>query len=164
MEKIVENKLKIGKSLVHVFHHRVTKEDAMYLLAMHLYEGGYVKASFGAAVLEREKVFPTGLPTEPVGVAIPHTDAEHVRVSALAIGILPYPVLFQEMGSVDEEIRVNIISILAIADPTLVVPVLRNLALIYQDVEFLASLMNSGSEERVLHLLKSRIPDVIELV
>lgn len=164
MESVVESKLKIGKNLVHLFHDEVTKEDALRVLSTLLYEGGYVRASFGSAVLEREKVFPTGLPTEPVGIAIPHTDPEHVLVSALAVGVLSHPVLFHEMGSLDDEIPVSIISMMAISDPASVVPVLRNLALVYQDSEFLSSLKDSRNEEMVLHLLKERIPDVVELV
>ena len=164
MESVVESKLKIGKNLVRLFHGDVTKENAIQVLATLLYEGGYVRASFGAAILEREKVFPTGLPTEPIGIAIPHTDPEHVLVSALAVGVLSHPVLFHEMGSLDDEVRVSIISMMAISDPASVVPVLRNLALVYQDPEFLSSLKDSGDEETVLYLLRSRIPDVVELV
>lgn len=164
MASVVETKLKIGKNLVHLFHDNVTKEEAIRVLALLLYEGGYVRSSFGAAVLEREKVFPTGLPTEPVGIAIPHTDPEHVLVSALAVGVLSHPVPFHEMGSLDDEIPVSIISMMAISDPTAVVAVLRNLALVYQDAEFLTSLKDSSNEETVLQLLKNRIPDVIELV
>lgn len=164
MDKVVENKLKIGKQLVQVFHEKVTREHAITSLAARLYESGYVKATFGPAVLEREKIFPTGLPTEPVGVAIPHTDTEHVNMSALAVGILSSPVRFQEMGSEDSEVSVNIISMMAISDPKSVMPVLRNLALAYQDHEFLQSLKDSTNEETVLDLFQRRIPDVIELI
>ena len=164
MEKVAQSKLKIEKNLVHVFNESVTKDEAINTLATHLRDHGYVKESFGAAVLEREKVFPTGLPTEPVGVAIPHTDAEHVLTSALAVGILAHPVTFQEMGSLDLTVDVHIISMMAISDPKAVMPVLRNLALVFQDHEFLASLKNSSNQQMVLDLLKRRIPDVVELV
>jgi PTS system galactitol-specific IIA component len=164
METVVQSKLKIEKNLVHVFNTSVTREEAINTLATHLLENGYVKDSFAKAVLEREKVFPTGLPTEPVGVAIPHTDAEHVLASALAVGILSHPVTFLEMGSLDVTVDVHIISMMAISDPKAVMPVLRNLALAYQDHEFLASLKNSRDQQMVLDLFKTRIPDVIELV
>jgi len=64
----------------------------------------------------------------------------------------------------DIEVNVHIISMMAISDPKSVMPVLRNLALAYQDHEFLASLKNSTNQEMVLDLFKERIPDVIELV
>jgi PTS system galactitol-specific IIA component len=164
MEQVVESKLKIGVNLVHVFHERVTREHAIRMLATALYDGGYVKESYIAAVLEREKEYPTGLPTTPIGVAIPHTDSEHVYGSALAVGILSEAIAFQEMGSVDSEVSVHIISMMAIADPKSVMPVLRTLALAYQDPGFLTLLKRSGSEQAVLDLLSARIPDVIERI
>jgi mannitol/fructose-specific phosphotransferase system IIA component (Ntr-type) len=68
------------------------------------------------------------------------------------------------MGSLDVEVNIHIISMMAIADPKSVMPVLRNLALAYQDHEFLAFLKDATSQEMVLDVLKARIPDVIELV
>lgn len=163
MEKIVENRLKISRNIVYVFHERVGRDEALKLLAVRLYESGYVRESFGTAVLRREKTFPTGLPTEPVGVAIPHTDSEHVNVSALAVGVLTYPVPFQEMGSLESEVDVRIISMMAISDPKSVMPVLRALALAYQDREFLSSLKDCQDEEMILSVFQARIPEVIEL-
>ena len=51
------------------------REEAIGKMAKELYKKGYVKESYINAILDREKVFPTGLPTEEVGVAIPHTDS-----------------------------------------------------------------------------------------
>lgn len=39
-----------------------------------LKEKGYVRDSFLDAILAREKAYPTGLPTLPVAIALPHTD------------------------------------------------------------------------------------------
>ena len=44
-------------------------------LSQKLIQKGYVKDSFEAALLEREKEFPTGLQLENTAVAIPHTYA-----------------------------------------------------------------------------------------
>lgn len=160
----MENKLKLGTKLVHFFTGCVTREEAISTLAALLYEAGYVKDSYRSAVIEREKVFPTGLPTQPVGVAIPHTDTEHVISCAVAIGILSQPVVFQEMGSFDGEVNVEIMSMLAIPDPKTVMPILRQLALTYQDAELLGKLRDSSGPEMVVDLLKARIPEVIEVV
>lgn len=163
MEKVVENRLKISRDIVHVFRERVGREDSINVLAARLYRSGYVKETFGPAVLLREKSFPTGLPTEPVGVAIPHTDSEHVNTSALAVGVLTYPVPFQEMGSLETEVEVRIISMMAICDPKSVMPILRTLALAYQDREFLTTLKDCSSAQMILDLFQARIPDVVEL-
>ena len=71
-----------------------------------LVEKGWVKDTYPGAVIEREKVFPTGLPMEAMGVAIPHTDAIHVNKKAVFCGILDKPVDFVVMG--DDEATVSV--------------------------------------------------------
>jgi PTS system galactitol-specific IIA component len=164
VKAIVDSKLTLSGGLVYIFDEAVTKEDAIRTLASLLHVGGYVKDSFCAAVLAREEVFPTGLPTEPVGVAIPHTDTEHVNKSALAVGILKQPVIFTEMGTDDGLVKVEIITMMAISDPNAVMPVLRDLAMVYQDPDFLSKLKAAEDQADILDLCKSRLSDVIELV
>ena len=88
--------------------------DAIRALGTLLYHQGYVRDTFVEAVLEREKSFPTGLPTAEIQVAIPHADVEHVVKPGIAIGILEEPVEFGEMGSEDQKVRVKIICMLAV--------------------------------------------------
>lgn len=160
----MDNKLKLGKQLVLFFKEPVTREEAISKLAAQLLDCGYVRESFLSGVIEREKIFPTGLPTQPVGVAIPHTDIEHVITSAIAVGILSHPVTFKEMGSEDGEVNVEVISMLAISDPQSIMSVIRSLAMTYQDQSFLQKLKNAKDREMVVSLFKQRIPDVIEVV
>ena len=82
-----------------------TREEALAELAKMLMANNYVHASFAQAVLHRENEFPTGLPTNPVGVAIPHTDIEHVISPAIAVSILANPVQFNEMGNPDNQVE-----------------------------------------------------------
>jgi len=124
-----------------------------------------VKDSFSQACLEREKVFPTGLPTEPFGIAIPHTDCVHVNRGAIAVGVLPEPVQFVEMGCLDESyVDAHAIVVLAIADPEAVTTVLRELAMSFQDAEFLIGLKEARSADTVLELFASKTPNVVEIV
>ena len=60
--------------------------EIIQIMAENLVDQGLVKESFVPAILKREDEFPTGLPTEGVSVAIPHTDAEHVRKKTLSVG------------------------------------------------------------------------------
>ena len=132
-------------------------------LASLLEAGGYVKDSFKEAVIEREKVFPTGLPTQLIGIAIPHTDAEHVNRGAMAVGILSDPVVFNEMGNLDSTVDVSVISMLAIANPDLLISVLRQLAASFQDKEFLVGLKSARTADEVLGQYKRVIPNVVDL-
>lgn len=79
-------------------------------------EQGYVRASFLDAVVARERLFPTGLPT-PLPVAIPHADAEHVVRPGLAAVTLDPPVDFGEMGGSGEVVAVRLVVVLLVDDP-----------------------------------------------
>lgn len=161
----MSGKLELSASLVHFFDAPVTRDEAILQLASQLEEQGYVKATFGQACIEREKVFPTGLPTEPYGIAIPHTDCEHVNRGAIAVGILPETVQFQEMGCLDDTfVDAHAIVVLAISDPEAVTGVLRELALSFQDADFLTGLKEARSAKTVLDLFAHQTPNVIEVV
>ena len=59
------------------------KFETLEAMGKLMVEKGFVKESYIEAVQEREKVFPTGLPMEALGVAIPHTDSIHVNKKAV---------------------------------------------------------------------------------
>ena len=66
-----------GKSIPKIEGFLATKslrDDVLNEMADYLAAKGAVKPSYGAAVIARENVFPTGIPCEPIGVAIPHSD------------------------------------------------------------------------------------------
>ena len=88
-----------------------TSHEVIERLSKLLYKGGYVKDSFLDAVIEREKQYATGIPLDPVGIAIPHTDGIHVKKRAVAVGILANPIKFGTMGG-DGEIDVEGYSVL----------------------------------------------------
>ena len=44
-----------------------------------------------------------------IGIAIPHTDKEHVIKGAVAIGVLKEPVHFYQMGTNDENVSAKLI-------------------------------------------------------
>ncbi len=74
-------------------------EAAIRALARLLHSAGRVHASFEAAAVARELRSPTGLPFEPLAVALPHAEPEHVVSPAIAIATLAAPVRFREMGA-----------------------------------------------------------------
>jgi PTS system galactitol-specific IIA component len=82
-----------------------SREEIIRKLGALLRANRFVKDTFIDAVLEREIVFPTGLQTTTVGVAIPHTDAEHVIKSTVGIATLESEVVFMGMGYPDLEIH-----------------------------------------------------------
>jgi galactitol PTS system EIIA component len=113
------------------------KVEVIERLAGLLLEGGYVKESYLPNVLVRETIMPTGLQTKAGGVAIPHTDSEHVIRSVMAIGLLKSPVNFKNMANPSEVVKVNLVFLLAIAEKQAVIQVLSQLAEMFLDPDVL---------------------------
>jgi PTS system galactitol-specific IIA component len=84
-------------------------EGAIRALARALHGAGYVKDTFEAAAVARERRSPTGLPFEGGAVALPHAEPEHVVSPALAVATLVRPVKFREMGSPATQLDVALV-------------------------------------------------------
>jgi galactitol PTS system EIIA component len=129
------------------------KEEAVHQLADLMYQQGYVKKSFADAVLEREKKFPTGLPTEEINVAIPHTDTEHTIKPAIGVGVLKSPIEFYEIGTNDKKVYPEIIFLLSIVNPEDQVRWLQRLVTLFQTKGFLRKVKDSSSVDACYRLL-----------
>lgn len=119
-----------------------TDQQALDILGGHLLKEGIVKESYLPAVKEREVNFSTGLQFEEMGIAIPHTDAEHVNVAAIGIGVLKKPVEFKFMGMPEVPVETEMIFMMAIKEA-------------HSQVEFLQALMDVFSTEGRLEALKA---------
>lgn len=128
------------------------QEEVINHLGGLLFEEGYVDSDFCDAVIEREKEFSTGLPVEPFGVAIPHTDASHVKNSAVAIGVLTRPIPFGVMGG-EGKINVEIVFLMAIKDCESQVAMLQSLAEIVQNKNVMQKLRSINDPISASNLL-----------
>jgi PTS system galactitol-specific IIA component len=106
-------------------------ESALRALAGLALEAGFVRPSFPAALLERERHYPTGLPTE-VPVAIPHADAEHVLRPGLGVATLATPVRVGLMGTPGQSIDARVIVLLLVDRPHTQVALLSRLVEAFQ--------------------------------
>lgn len=126
-----------------------TRDEALRALADRLVDVGAVRETYPSAVLDREEVYPTGLDLGAVGVAIPHTDAEHVITPQLGFMSLDEPVLFNEMGTEDGHIGVSIIIMLALPKADEQVPMLQKLVAMFESGETIKNLMSAKSSEEI---------------
>ena len=55
-------------------------EGCIRSLTKAMVEEGCASPEYAEDVIRRERTFPTGLPTEPIGVAIPHADPDHLTL------------------------------------------------------------------------------------
>jgi galactitol PTS system EIIA component len=155
-------KLSLSENNIVFFKNSSSKLDVLSNLAQCLYSSGFVRESFLQAVQDRETIFPTGLPTEPYGVAIPHTDFEHVVSNSLAVGLLKDPVEFVEMGSSDGKlIKVNLVIMLAVAEKESIIPVLRKLITILKDHQLLNDILVTKNSGELFSLLMKEFEDLV---
>lgn len=149
-----KNIITIDQSLIDIGIDDDNAEKIIRRLASLLEKNGYVKNTFAQAVVDREKIFPTGLPFQ-IGVAIPHTDAEHVVTNAIALGTLNQPIEFFEMGTNDKKIDVSIICLLAIKDPDMIIKTLRDLIKTFQDEMLLKRIFQSKNPNEIIKIFKA---------
>ena len=72
-----------------VFHNLKASDniEVLQLMGDAMIQEGYGEEGFTEAVLKREKDYPTGLDVNGIGVAIPHTDAEHVKKEGISTAV-----------------------------------------------------------------------------
>jgi len=134
----------------------LTSEDVIKSLSERLYHAGYVKQQFAEAVINRERKFPTGLPSE-IPVAIPHCDPAYCNHSAIALGLLRNPVAFVEMGGDNQTVLVDIVFLLALNDPDQQIEWLKRLANFFGKPNLLKDLRDSTSNLEAAELLSKHL-------
>ena len=122
-------------------------EEAIRCGAGAMLRDGFVKSSFADACIEREKIYPTGLPT-PIPVAIPHTDAEHVKEDCVCFLRLHKPVAFTRMD-MDESIDCRLVVNMALGSGKKQVTMLAVLMKLLQNETLVTQCMERpGAEVR----------------
>lgn len=121
-----------------------------------LLDKGYVKESFREAVIEREKVFPTGIKTGTINIAIPHADSEHVLAPAIAATVLSNPIYFNRMDMPDQKIPVKIVFMLAIKNSNEQLSSLKELMELLQSLYLLESLYKARTPKEFPTILQSK--------
>ncbi|WP_299090952.1 PTS sugar transporter subunit IIA [uncultured Metabacillus sp.] len=132
-------------------------EEVITFLYEKLKDLNYVKESFLQAILERENVYPTGLPLANMGVAIPHTDPEHIVSPMISFAKLYKPVQFQMMGNPGETVDADIVFMLAIKEPEKQLVMLERLMGVFQNEETMSRLQDAKSAEAVTNILNKEL-------
>lgn len=132
-----------------------TNLEALDVMSSLMYKEGMVKDSFADAVAKREEVYATGLELLDMGIAMPHTDAEHVITPAIALGILEKPVQFCGMGEPDKQIEVEIIFMLAIKEAHSQLKILQALLKVFQQEGRLTALKACKTKKEAADMLSA---------
>lgn len=130
------------------------KEGIFRLLSDELLSKNLVKEDFFEGIINREQVFPTGLVIGGIGVAIPHTDSIYVERSQVAFMSLEKPIIFYEMGSIDKEIEVQLIFMLALKEPHEQLSMLQKLIDMFQKKGVLSKFLEIEHTDQFIKIIQ----------
>lgn len=90
--------------------------DVLSLLAEYATKYNLVKKGYKDALLEREKLYPTGIKAIK-GIAIPHADQEYTKKETVIVVTLDKPCLFKAMGGgCGQEVKVEVLFLLILSE------------------------------------------------
>lgn len=122
-------------------------------------EKGYILSDFCGDLIEREKIYPTGLETV-IPIAIPHVGTNCVQ-SFFSLATLKDPIEFNNMADPDETLSVKIVFLFGIVDPSEQVDILRKLSEIFQKKEILEAISAAEKDMDLMDIMKRELEDFI---
>ncbi|MGX7417286.1 PTS sugar transporter subunit IIA [Carnobacterium gallinarum] len=138
-----------------------SEEELFKIVAARLLELDYVYPDYVAGITTREQEFPTGLITQYLTIALPHSDTQYVKKPFIYIVRLQEPVLVRQMGD-NQEMLVKDIFFLGIKEPTKQVGLLQLLMTLFQSEEFVRALKNEERCEEVYTLFVEKVAELEE--
>lgn len=134
-----------------------SRDQVFSLVSKKLKEKDVVKSSFEAAIEKREQNYPTGLNLgNGIGVAIPHTDPEHIIENQIAFVSLKNPVEFRQMGSETEVVPVKLVFVLCLKEAHKQLKMLQDLMQLFGNEEIIKGFLNCNNESDFINIINSK--------
>lgn len=131
-------------------------KEVLQIMGDAMIQEGYGEEGFTEALLEREKDYPTGLDVDGIGVAIPHTDAEHVKKEGISIAVLDQPIAFDAMGEDDCQVPVKIVIMFTVAGKDKHIDRLLQILDMIKDEQILKGLLEATNKEEIRTAIQKR--------
>jgi galactitol PTS system EIIA component len=147
----------IDKKLILIHVQAKEKGEVLKKLAELLEDAGFVKDTYYDAVAAREAKYPTGLPTQPMAIAIPHCDAEHCIKPAIAVATLQQPVEFGIMGDEGGAVNVNVVFLLALDKKTDQAEFLGKLSNLFQNGDMIEHIARCPDSAEIASLVSNYV-------
>ncbi len=147
----------VEKDLILINDQSETQDELFKKVSELLMKKNIVKKSYYNALLEREAVFPTGINTEPINVAIPHTDNKHIKKASLMVVKMDEPITFKQMDDQNREVNVEVLFFLLIDEKEKQSKFLSKLIMAFQNSDFLKSIKKSNDKDEILNLVKENL-------
>ena len=116
----------------------------------------YINDGYIESVIEREKIFPTGLEFPKYCIAIPHTDSKYIKKDAIAIVKPKQSVIFRDMATNSKDLEVNIFLLLLISKNENQVKVLSSVIKNFSDEDFYNKIIQNNDKKKILNIIKNK--------
>lgn len=141
-------------------HITVQNEEELFeLIAKRLQQTGYVNSGYLEGIKSREQVFPTGLITEYLNIALPHSDTDYIERPFIYIARTTKPIKVKQMGD-NQEMEVRDLFFLGIKEPTKQVGLLQELMILFQNEAFVEELKAISENEQLFNLFMKQWEEV----
>lgn len=130
------------------------RDDCIRKLAALMCQNGYIGEDYAEYVIQREKEYPTGLPTEGIQVAIPHANKGTVYNTGIGIALLNKPICFYNMADGDEALDVEMVFMIANTDPDKQLKDLSKLMCCFSEECTLKNIKNAPTAEEIVNIIK----------
>lgn len=136
-----------------ILGYKIKNEDrdaVLHEMADYLNSIGIVKDTYGDSVIERENKYPTGIDTEPIPVAIPHSEREEVIKTAILVGQAKEGgVRFQKIEGDGVWIHSKVIFMLAVDTDQGQLEVISQLMNVIQDPDVVQRIVAAETTEEI---------------
>lgn len=119
------------------------------------FKNGHVEPTYLEGLMSRENVFPTGIKLNNYNVAIPHTDAHHIKEEFIAVVVPENPVGFKLMEDETQEEKMDLIFMLGLNKPHSQLEVLQQLMGLIQKEEIVKQIIEAKDKAQVKTILNS---------
>ncbi|OJG57130.1 hypothetical protein RV07_GL003647 [Enterococcus malodoratus] len=144
------------EQLIHLEVEGATEEAVFEKVAAQLRDLGFVNEGYLRGITAREQKFPTGLITQHVNIALPHSDPEYVEKPFVYIARLKNEVKVKQMGD-SQEMGVKNLFFLGIKDPKGQVGLLQAFMELFMQEEFVTRFINAQDETDIYQLFTANI-------
>lgn len=121
-----------------------------------LEELGFVNKDYLQGIINREAMFPTGLITKYLNIALPHSEPEYINKPFVYVVRLKKPIFVKQMGD-NQEMAVKNLFFLGIKNPKKQVAVLQAFMNLFMNEKFVGDFLRAEEEEEIYQLLTKSI-------
>ena len=121
----------------------LTAEEVFEQYNSKLLTENYVTEGFLNAIEKREEIYPTGIVTKKMNIAVPHIDAKYSKCNALIIIRAKNKLVFKRMDDPTDNLEIKLVFLLIIKNSKLQVNALSELTKIWQNDELMKFIYKS---------------------